>query len=100
LRSSTLQVGWWILYGYWSFQEFQRVFGDKSEDLDCFLDLGAYKICGATQELSIYSSLLMLMTQALASRIFLPGVSNFVNASVRRFALPARCVISFCRGRD
>ncbi len=63
--------------------------GDE-EDLDCFLDLGAYRICEASQKLSIQSSLVMLMTQALVSRIFRPGVSNFVNASVRRFASPAR----------
>jgi hypothetical protein len=30
------------------------------------------------------------MAQALASRVLQPGVSSFVNASVRRFASPAR----------
>jgi hypothetical protein len=30
------------------------------------------------------------MAQALVSRVFQPGVSIFVNASVRRFASPAR----------
>jgi hypothetical protein len=38
----------------------------------------------------MYSSLALLMVQALVSRIFQPGFSNFVNASVRRFASPAR----------
>jgi hypothetical protein len=53
-------------------------------DADCFWDIGAYQVCDATQLLSIYSSLLLLMTQALVSRILVPGKSNFVNASVRR----------------
>jgi hypothetical protein len=54
------------------------------EDADCFWDIGAYQVCDATQYISIYSSLLLLMSQALVSRIFVPGKSNFVNASVRR----------------
>jgi hypothetical protein len=29
------------------------------------------------------------MTQALVSRMLAPGISNFVNASVRRLLLPA-----------
>jgi hypothetical protein len=59
-------------------------------DLDCLsINFGAYKICDATQKLSIDSSLLMLMTQALISRIVVPGVSNFVNASVRHLRPPA-----------
>jgi hypothetical protein len=52
--------------------------------LECFLDLGAYKICAVSQRLSIYTSILLLMTQALVSRMIVPGISNFVNASVRR----------------
>ena len=31
----------------------------------------------------------MLMTQALISRVLVPGMSNFVNASVRRLLAPA-----------
>ena len=54
------------------------------EDADCFWDVGAYQVCDATQYISIYSSMFLLMTQALVSRIFVPGKSNFVNASVRR----------------
>ena len=63
--------------------------GGGDAALDCFLPLGAYKICEATQQLSIYSSLFMLMTQALISRVLVPGMSNFVNASVRRLLAPA-----------
>ena len=46
-------------------------------------------VCEATQSLSMYSSLFMLMTQALISRVLVPGMSNFVNASVRRLLAPA-----------
>jgi len=60
-------------------------------NLDCFLDLGAYKICAVTQRLSIYTSILLLMTQALVSRMIVPGISNFVNASVRRSHPRACC---------
>ena len=83
----SLQVGWCILYGYWTFEHFQRV--STGRNLSCFLDLGAYKICAVTQRLSIYTSILLLMTQALVSRMIVPGISNFVNASVRRLH-PAR----------
>ena len=57
---------------------------------DCFWDLGAYQVCDSSQLLSIFSSLFLLMTQALVSRILVPGMSIFVNASVRRTA-PAFC---------
>jgi hypothetical protein len=73
----------------------QRVSSGRDTDLDCFFNLGAYKICNATQTLSIYTSILLLMTQALVSRIFVPGISNFVNASVRR-SHPSRRVNMFC----
>jgi hypothetical protein len=62
----------------------ERVSTGRDSDLDCIVNLGAYKICVATQRLSIFMSILLLMTQALVSRMLLPGVSNFVNASVRR----------------
>ena len=68
--------------GFWGFQEMLRVYA--GEDADCFWDIGAYQVCDATQNISIYSSLFLLMSQALVSRIFVPGRSNFVNASVRR----------------
>ncbi len=35
------------------------------------------------------ASLFMLTTQALISRVLVPGMSNFVNASVRRLLAPA-----------
>ena len=86
----SLQVGWWILYGYWTFELFQRVYSGRDADLDCFLNLGlAYKSCDVTQGLSIYTSILFLMTQALVSRMLVPGISNFINASVRRLHPPA-----------
>ena len=85
----SLQVGWWIYYGFYAFAYFQYV--SAGRDLDCFLDLGAYKICAVTQSLSIYTSVMLLMTQALVSRMIVPGISNFVNASVSRLHPLARC---------
>ena len=70
------------MYGYFTFNNFREV--SAGRDLDCFLDLGTYKICAVTQRLSTYTSILLLMTQALVSRMIVPGISNFVNASVRR----------------
>ncbi len=89
----SLQVGWWINYGSLTFNAFRRV--STGWYLDCFLDLGAYKICDATQRLSIYTSILLLMTQALVSRMIVPGISNFVNASVRRLHPRACCSTSY-----
>jgi hypothetical protein len=91
----SLQVGWWITYGYWTFERFQRVSSGLDADLDCFHDLGAYKICAVTQRLSLYTSILLLMTQALVSRMIVPGISNFVNASVRRLHPRACCSTSY-----
>ena len=76
-----------MFYGYYAFSNFQLV---SSGRLDCFIDLGAYKVCDATQKLSIYTSIVLLMTQALISRTLAPGISNFVNASVKRLLPPAR----------
>ena len=91
----SLQVGWSMYYGYWTFVYFQQVSSGRDDaDLDCFLDLGAYKICAVTQSLSLYTSILLLMTQALVSRMIVPGISNFVNASVRRLHPRARCSTS------
>ncbi len=64
-------------------------------DLDCFFDIGSYKLCETTLSLSIYSSLLFLMTQAFVSRILVPGMSNFVNASVCRLILSVSRVEAF-----
>jgi hypothetical protein len=85
----SLQVAWWILYGYYAFANFQKV--SAGGDLDCFHDLGSHKICAVTQRLSLYTSVLLLMTQALVSRMIVPGTSNFVNALVRRSRPRARC---------
>ena len=85
----SVQVGWWITYGYWTFERFQRVSSGLDADLDCFLNLRAYKICAVSQRLSLYTSILFLMTQALVSRMLVPGISNFINASVRRLHPPA-----------
>ena len=91
----SLQVGWCIFYGYFTFANFQRVYSGRDADLDCFLRLGAYKICAVTQSLSLYTSILLLMTQALVSRMIVPGISNFVNASVRRLHPRACCSTSY-----
>ena len=77
------------MYGYFTFNNFREV--SAGRDLDCFLDLGTYKICAVTQRLSTYTSILLLMTQALVSRMIVPGISNFVNASVRRLHPRACC---------
>jgi hypothetical protein len=94
----SLQVAWCILYGYFTFDDFQQV--SAGRDLDCFLNLGAYKICAVTQRLSISVSVLLLMTQALVSRMIVPGISNFVNASVRRLHPRACCGTSQRRHDD
>jgi hypothetical protein len=52
-------------------------------ELDSFIDLGAYNICAVTQRLSVYFSILLLMTQALVSRILAPGISNKFIALLR-----------------
>ena len=70
-----------MVFGYFSVVEFRRL---SKDDLDCFYNIGTFELCGTIQKLSIYSSLFLLMTQALISRTFVPGMSNFVNASVRR----------------
>ena len=85
----SLQGGWWMIYGFLTFNHFQHV--SAGRDLDCFHDLGAYKICAVTQRLSNSTSILLLMTQALVSRMIVPGISNFVNASVRRLHPRACC---------
>ena len=68
-----------MIFGYWLFAQLRRV---SAGDLGCFYDIGAYPLCDATQRLSIYSSLFLLMMQALVCRTLVPGMSNFVNASV------------------
>ena len=92
--SQSLQLGFWINYGILTFANFQRVSSGRDADLDCFHDLGAYKICAVTQRLSLHTSILLLMTQALVSRMLFPGISNFVNASVR-LSHPRACCSTF-----
>ena len=78
-----------MYYGYRTFLAFQRVLAGGDANLDCFVTLKTYRFCEATQLLSISTSLFMLTTQALISRVLVPGMSNFVNASVRRLLAPA-----------
>jgi hypothetical protein len=80
-----LQAAWWTVFGMWTYGHFQRVLNN---DFGCFYDLGAFQLCYETQSLSIYGTLLLLTTQSLISRILVPGMSNFVNASVSRLFLP------------
>jgi hypothetical protein len=80
-----------MFFTYWDFTEVRRVYA--GEDSSCFWNLGAYQVCDSTQHISIYSSLFLLMIQALVSRILVPGMSNFVNASVR--CLLRHCCASF-----
>jgi hypothetical protein len=53
-----------------------------SGQLDCFVDFGGYRMCDKTLFVSIQSSLIAMMAQALLCRIFTPGTSIFVNSSV------------------
>ena len=89
LCSRFWQAGWWLVFGVRGFVEARRVY--SGQDADCFWNLGAYQVCDATQRLSIFSSLVLLMAQAMVTRILVPGISNFVNASVRRML---RCLTS------
>jgi hypothetical protein len=78
-----LQAGWCFSFGFFAFHDGYRVLKLPSADLDCFLSLGTYSVCSTTIFLSVSSSLLFLMAQAFMSRVLVPGVSIFVNASVR-----------------
>ncbi len=72
------QATWCIVFGYWTFRSIQSV---QTGSLDCFIRFGAYEVCEETSYMSVYSNLFLLMAQALVSRVFTPGMSNFVNAS-------------------
>jgi hypothetical protein len=85
---SAHQAAFCISFGIDAFKEYQRVLRGEN---DCFWDIGAYRVCSATQNLSIYSSLFLLMAQASVWRMLVPGMSNFVNASVRRSACAHGC---------
>lgn len=69
-----------MVFGFWGFDQLRRL--HSGENPDCFWQFGAFQVCDAVQNLSIYSSFFMLMTQALVSRIFFPGISIFINSSV------------------
>jgi hypothetical protein len=85
---SAQQAGFCLLFGFRAFEEYQSVLRDEN---GCFWNLGAYRVCSATQRLSIFSSLFLLMAQASVWRMLVPGMSNFVNASVRRSACARGC---------
>jgi hypothetical protein len=80
------------IFGFWIFGQIRRI--SSGEDPDCFIRFGTFELCDATQDLSIYSTLFLLQAQALISRVLVPGMSIFVNASVRRLLL-ARSFITF-----
>ena len=78
-----------MYYGLRIVSAFRRILAGGDANLDCFITLKTYRFCHATYQLSYHSGLFMLMTQALISRVLVPGMSNFVNASVRRLLAPA-----------
>jgi hypothetical protein len=85
-----LQAAWCIVYGLYAFQNGLDALNPTSADLDCFVTLGTYSVCTSTALFSVNSDLFFLMAQALMSRVFFPGVSIFVNASVR---CPPHCTL-------
>ena len=80
------------ILGVWIFEHITRL--SAGQDPDCFIRFGTFQLCDATQNVSIYSTLFLLQAQALISRVLVPGMSIFVNASVRRLLL-ARSFIMF-----
>jgi hypothetical protein len=86
------QLFWLVCFGYWISDEIRRLAAGK--DPDCFMHVGAFELCDAEELISVYSSLFLLLVQALISRVLVPGMSIFVNASVRRLLL-ARSFIMF-----
>ncbi len=80
------------ILGFWIFQQIRWL--AAGQDYECFIHFGAFQLCDSTQNLSISSTLLLLQAQALISRVLVPGMSIFVNASVRRLLL-ARSFIMF-----
>jgi hypothetical protein len=86
---SAQQAGFCLNFGYWAFFLYERVL--RNEHGYCW-NIGAYRVCSFTQRLSIFSSLFLLMAQASVWRMLVPGMSNFVNASVR----PSACARGCC----
>jgi hypothetical protein len=87
--SEFLQVGWCGILGYWIFIDAMRVVG---RDPGCFTSIGVYSVCYSTESISIYVTLFVLMIQASFIRIVVPGMSIFVNESVR----PSRICVDLC----
>jgi hypothetical protein len=71
--------------GFWIFDQINRL--SSGADPDCFHHVGDFLLCDANQHISIYNTLFFLLVQALISRLLLPGMSIFVNASVSRLLL-------------
>jgi hypothetical protein len=96
-----LQATWCVIFGVVAYQDASRVLKSSSHaDLDCFAKLGAYQVCTAQIFLTVFSNLFFLALQGFASRVFSPGVSMFVNSSVRgwgrvRAAYELNCLSSF-----
>ena len=81
-----LQATWCVIFGVVAYQDASRVLKSSPADLDCFAKLGAYQVCTAQIFLTVFSNLFFLALQGFASRVFSPGVSMFVNSSVRGWA--------------
>jgi hypothetical protein len=79
------QLYFLIIFGFWIIEEIRRL--SSSDDSDCFIRFGDFSLCDSNQHLSIYSTLFLLQAQALIYRVLVPGMSIFVNASVRRLLL-------------
>jgi hypothetical protein len=80
-----LQGSWCAFFGMGLLREMRRI--SSGQDSDCFLQIGVYRVCEATLIVSNYGNLMLLMAQAIVSRMLVPGKSNFVTASVRRVCL-------------
>jgi hypothetical protein len=85
------QATWCIIFGYAAYQQASQVLREPGEQ-DCFLSLGTYSMCTTATFFPIFSNLFFLMAQAFMSRLLVPGVSIFVNASVR---CPPHCICQF-----
>jgi hypothetical protein len=80
-----IQVCFCFAFGYLSVSSMIRLARD--ETADCFMQLGAYTVCSETMLLSVFLQIFFIMAQAMISRILIPGVSCFLNASVSRLFL-------------
>ena len=78
-----LQAAGCIVFGLFAFESISTSLNSSHAELDCFVSIGTYSVCTLTTFIAIYSNLFFLMAQAFVSRVFVPGISIFVNASVR-----------------